>query len=282
MRALLDTNIIIHREASKGINQDIGMLFKWLDKAGYIKTIHSVTIEEIGRNKDQATVATFTIKLDSYDLLKTVAPMDPIVEAVSKKMDVTDNDKNDTILLNELYHGRVDILISEDKKIHQKAEVLQIAEKVYTIESFLEKIAAEFPALVDYKVLSVRQELFGKIHLKDHFFDSFKEDYPGFEKWFHKKANEKAYITVNNENNLLLSFLYLKVENKNEVYADIVPTFQPKKRLKIGTFKVVGNGFRLGERFLKIVFDNALANQVDEIYVTIFNKSVEQKRLISL
>ena len=32
MKVLLDTNIIIHREASKVVNQDVGTLFKWLDK----------------------------------------------------------------------------------------------------------------------------------------------------------------------------------------------------------------------------------------------------------
>ena len=35
MKALLDTNIIIHREAGKVTNQDIGILFKWLDKVKY-------------------------------------------------------------------------------------------------------------------------------------------------------------------------------------------------------------------------------------------------------
>lgn len=44
----------------------------------------------------------------------------------------------------------------------------------------------------------------------------------------------------------------------------------------------MGNGFRIGERFLKIVFDNALANKVEEIYLTIFNKRDEQLRLIEL
>jgi hypothetical protein len=37
MKALLDTNIIIHREASRIVNPDIGTLFKWLDKGKYIK-----------------------------------------------------------------------------------------------------------------------------------------------------------------------------------------------------------------------------------------------------
>src|SRR5690606_41146356 len=58
--------------------------------------------------------------------------------------------------------------------------------------------------------------------------------------------------------------------------------FKPKKRLKVGTFKVISNGVRLGERFMKIIFDNALARKVDEIYVTIFEKRDEQQRLIAL
>jgi hypothetical protein len=282
MRALLDTNIIIHREAPKGINQDIGMLFKWLDKAGYTKCVHPATIEEIRKHRDPVTVDVFNIKLDSYEQMQTVATMAPEVEVVGRKYDQTDNDRVDTILVNELFRGRVDILVSEDKKIHLKVAALQIADRAYTIDTFLEKVAAEYPALVNYKVLSVRQELFGKIDLADPFFDSFKEDYPGFERWFNKKADEKAYITINNENGRLLSFLYLKPEGTNEAYGDIDPAFRPKKRMKIGTFKVLSNGFRLGERFLKIVFDNALANQVEEIYVTIFDKRDEQKRLITL
>src|SRR5690606_32929802 len=101
-------------------------------------------------------------------------------------------------------------------------------------------------------------------------------DYGGFGLWFNNKANEPIYITRNKSNNKLLSFLYLKIEEKNENYKDIQPIFQSKKRLKIGTFKVVSNGVRLGERFLKIIFDNALLNKVDEIYVSIFDKRDEQ------
>ena len=281
MKALLDTNIIIHREANKLVNQDIGILFKWLDKVKYVKCIHPYTIKEINKNKNKFTTDSFNIKMSSYEQLLTVAPLSSELAAISLKYDQTDNDKIDTALLNEVYNDRVDLLITEDKKIHIKAEDLKIPDKVFTIESFLEKVSAEFPELKDYKVLSVRQILFGQININDLFFKSFKEDYPEFEKWFNKKANDKAYITINNSNGLLLSFLYLKREDKDEVYSDIEPAFKPKKRLKIGTFKVVGNGVKLGERFLKIIFDNALANKVDEIYVTIFNKRQEQLRLIN-
>lgn len=282
MKALLDTNIIIHREASKVINQDVGILYRWLERAKYTKYVHSLTIAEIEKYKNQQTVDTFQIKLDSYEHIEIPSPLQAEVKAVSEKIDVNENDKNDTQLLNEVFVGRVDILITEDRKIHKKAFELGVEDKVFTIDSFLEKTFAEHPDLVNYKVLNVQKLKFGRINHSDDFFTSLKEDYVVFDKWFIKKFDEEAYITVNSNNGLLLSFLYLKVEDRNEIYTDITPAFIPKKRLKIGTFKVINNGFRLGERFIKIIFDNALKNKVDEIYVTIFDKRDEQKRLIDL
>jgi predicted nucleic acid-binding protein len=280
MKALLDTNIVIHRETYRVMNQEIGTLFKWLDKAKYTKYIHPITIQELNKNANEKTKDIFNAKLLCYEQLPTIAPLQKEIENVSLKIDVTDNDKNDTLLLNEVFSGRVDILISEDKKIHQKAELLNIDNKVFTIDSFLEMVVSEHPELINYDVLAVKQDYFGNINLDDHFFGSLKEDYIGFDNWFKKKANEKVYVTYNDTK--LLSFLFIKVESKEENYHDIIPVFKPKKRLKIGTFKVVSNGVRLGERFLKIIFDNAVANNVEEIYVTIYDKREEQRRLISL
>lgn len=282
MKALLDTNIIIHREANKIISQDIGLLYRWLERGQYTKCIHSITIEEIKKNSNNETVRTFLVKMDNYEVIKIPSPLQPEVNMVSDKLDITDNDRNDSLLLNEVFVGRVDIMITEDKKIHHKACELNIQDKVFTIDSFLEKVFTEHPELIDYKVLNVQKLKFGRINLNDSFFDSLKEDYVGFEKWFIKKYDDEAYITINSNNGMLLSFLYLKIEDKTENYSNINPILPQKKRLKIGTFKVINNGFRLGERFLKIIFDNALKNKVEEIYVTIYDKREEQKRLISL
>lgn len=279
-KILLDTNIIIHREAAKVVNQDIGILFNWIDTLKYSKYIHPLTVEELNKNKDPKTVETMNIKIGSYNLIKHWAPTNEIVEAVSKTVDVNVNDRNDTLLLNEVFCNRVDILISEDKKIHIKAELLGISDRVFKIDQFLEKVVAENPGLVDYKVLAVKKIDFAEIDLQNPFFDSFREDYDGFDKWFNKKADEPAYVCYSK--NELSAFLYIKVEGENENYADIVPNFSRKKRLKIGTLKVTSNGFKIGERFLKIIFDNALQYHVSEIYVTIFDKRPEQLRLIAL
>ncbi len=282
MKALLDTNIIIHREAATVISQDIGLLYRWLDRGRYSKYVHSASIEEIKKNPNSSTVSSFLIKLQSYEVIEIPSPMQEAVAALSQELDKTNNDRVDSILVNEVCVGRVDVLISEDKGVHDKAERLGLNDKVFTIDTFLEKVFAENPELVPYKVLNVQKVKFGKINLKDAFFDSLREDYDGFDKWFTRKYDEEAYITINSNNGKLLSFLYLKVEGCDENYSDMKPSLSPKRRLKIGTFKVISNGFRLGERFLKIIFDNALKNHVQEIYVTVYDRRDEQKRLIDL
>lgn len=280
MKALLDTNILIHREAAVAIRQDIGVLFNWLDRLSIEKWIHPASIEEISKHEDKRVRKSFAAKLASYRELKAIAPITPEVRAVGELYDVSENDRRDTALLNELFVNHVDYLVTEDRGIAKKAEQLQIGDRVFTIDAFLEKVTAENPLLVDYGVLSVRKVLFGTIEHSDPFFDSFRGEYPDYDRWFARKSQEGAYVSTQGES--IVAFLYLKPEDEREPYPDIDPPFTPKRRLKIGAFKVVLNGFKLGERFLKIVFDNAVRLRVEEIYVTIFPESLERERLIRL
>jgi predicted nucleic acid-binding protein len=280
MRVLLDTNILIHREASAIIRDDIGDLFLWLDRIHAQKCIHPHSIEEIRKHRDSDVVRSFEAKLRSYAQLRTVARDTPTIDEI-RQSDRTTNDIIDTDLLREVVAGRVDLLLSEDRHIHAKAEQLGIASCVKRIDSFLEQIVREHPELVEYNVLAVRKEYFGNVDVSDSFFDSFRHDYPNFERWFNRKADEIAY-TCRDDEGRILAFLYLKTEGPDEPYSDIFPAFSPKYRLKIGTFKTVLNGYKIGERFLKIVFDNALQQSIDEIYLTIFDHTPEHDRLINL
>lgn len=280
MRALLDTNILIHREAQLAVRQDIGLLFNWLDRLGYNKVVHPLSIAEISRHEDPRVRRSFDAKLASYNALRAPAPLAPEVAKMAADVDRNDNDRIDTLLINELFLDRVDLLISEDRGIHRKARALAIDHRVFTIDAFLEKAVAENPELVDYRVLSVRKAVFGLVNVRSLFFDSFRADYPGFNRWFARKTDEPVYVCYEAAD--LVAFLYLKVEDERESYADIFPQFTPARRLKIGTFKVDLNGLKLGERFLKIAFDNAIAQRVDEIYVTIFENSAERERLVRL
>lgn len=280
MRALLDTNILIYREAPVVVRQNIGRLFRWLDRLGYDKLVHPVSLEEIDAYEDENIRKSFTAKIQSYKVLKVQAEMHRDVKALSDRIDRIDNDRNDSKLLNELYVDRADLIITEDRAMARKAEILGIIDRLFTIDGFLEKAYSENPEQVDYDILAVQKTLFGLVSVENPFFDSFREDYVGFNEWFSRKSEEPCYVCLSDDETV--AFLYLKLEDEREPYHDIAPQFLPGRRLKIGTFKVELNGFRIGERFLKIVFDNAIIQRVQQIYVTIFGMTVEQDRLIRL
>jgi len=117
--------------------------------------------------------------------------------------------------------------------------------------------------------MPIEHLLFSQIEINDAFFDSLKTDYAEFAAWFAKKSSERAYIS-RNDIGQIDGFLYLKVEV--EAVADVEPPMQPSTRLKIGTMKIDAHGTKLGDRFAKKMFDNAMASKVSEIYVTIFPK----------
>ena len=281
MRALLDTNIIIHRENKRVSNYSIGHLFRWLDKLKYDKVIHPYSISEIKKYRDPETQEAISVKLESYEVIKTIKePDDSFLELIGIP-EKSQNDRIDDCLLFEVYSNRVDILITEDRRLRNKAIKLGLSDRVFSINAFISAATAENPSLIEYKMLAVEKTYFGNVDLTDSFFDSFRVAYLGFDKWFARKCDEEAYI-CNTDAGKVLGFLYLKTEGVDENYSDIVPPFKPMRRLKVGTFKVESTGFRLGERFVKIIFDNALQRNVDEIYVTLYTDREELSALAAL
>ncbi|MEK3920607.1 N-acetyltransferase [Paenibacillus sp. FSL K6-2393] len=112
------------------------------------------------------------------------------------------------------------------------------------------------------------KQRFGDINLADPFFDSLKADYQEFEDWFNRKSDSEAYLHYND--GLVDGFLYYKCEEGP--VEDIQPALDCASALKIGTFKIIPHGTRLGERFIKKALDYAIVNNVESCYVTIFDK----------
>lgn len=124
----------------------------------------------------------------------------------------------------------------------------------------------------------IKECSFSAINLNDHFFDSLRKDYPGFNDWFKRKAtqNEKAYVLFS-ENNDVLGFLYLKDENEEDT--SISPEFRKDRRLKIGTFKVVSHHTVFGERFMTIILRKMINDNFTCAYVTMFPKQERLRQL---
>ncbi len=190
-------------------------------------------------------------------------------------------------LLSEIRENSVNI--SEDIYINLPEDM---KEKLFVNQETKENLKYYFAPLINLRMrkwvveqtadvnTDLQLQLFSQIDLNDPFFDSLKESYPEFEQWFKKKAalGEAAYVFHNHEGKVQ-DFLYLKIET--DAVTDVVPVLEAKRRLKVGTFKLLSRGTRRGERFMKKIMDRAMAENVDEVYVTIF-PTEELQNLIKL
>lgn len=118
---------------------------------------------------------------------------------------------------------------------------------------------------------------FSDIELNDHFFDSLRNNYEGFDDWFRNKAQSGAKALVYYNNSSLKDFLYLKDENEELQLED--KTLPAQRRLKVGTFKIERRGTNRGERFMKRILDIAIQHDFREVYVTMFDDTEELMHL---
>lgn len=106
------------------------------------------------------------------------------------------------------------------------------------------------------------------LDINDRFFDSLKNEYKDFIIWFNNHLDRKAYITF--QDNKITSILILKIEDKSENYKDFNKEFKPLKRLKICTLKVDDKFKNIGTKYLELAYSEALKNNVNEIYITLY------------
>lgn len=113
---------------------------------------------------------------------------------------------------------------------------------------------------------------FTNINFQDDFFDSLKADYKEIGEWFLRKATEgsSAYVFTGDEGTGIAGFLYLKIEDG--AVTDVSPPLPPGRHLKIGTMKINAHGTKLGERFVKKILDHMVLHNLDDAYVTVFEK----------
>lgn len=126
---------------------------------------------------------------------------------------------------------------------------------------------------------SIEKLKFKDVNLEDKFFDSLKEDYPGFDEWFYRKADEETFILRNDDG--IQAFLYMKEEVDEDEKIEPKIELDEKKILKVGTFKINAHGTKLGERFIKLIFDRMIEKKFRKAYVTIFEKHLSLVTLLT-
>ena len=277
-KILLDTNMMIYLLDDHILDEKISKLTKILyDSDKYIIAIHPNTIVEARKIKDQNKKNIFISKLEVYKIIEN-PPRAP--EDFNKQVGFKNkNDLIDNEMLYAVIRNCVSYFITNDKELLKKAEILKLNDRVLSIDDAINKFKQEEKVIIETP-LFIKKEYLYNMDLNDDFFTTLRFDYKGFDDWFIKKQRneEMAYVTMTRDNKVT-SFLMLKEEDENEDYSVFEKPFKPAKRIKVSTFKVSDTGKKIGECFIKIMVNEAIQKNVDEIYVTTFEK---QESLIYL
>jgi len=268
MKIILDTNILIHIEDPKELPQNLQDLLKILRKYGHQLFIHPASLRDINNDSNLERKKITLSKIKGYPILES--PPKPDGEFLARVGEISKfNDEMDNQILFALYKDVADFLITEDKEIYRKAEIIGLDARVLSIDSALEY----FSKLHERKLpahISLRKELVYNLNIDDPFFIPLKQDYLDFVKWFEKiSREERPCWNYRDESGLIKALLILKEEEEPILTSRPLPW---KRRLKICTLKVDLGGTKFGELFLKIAFQYCIDNNISEVYLTHYHK----------
>ena len=270
MKILLDTNIIILRENNHVVPPNLINLMSLLNGLELCSLhVHQLSKTEILNDLNQkrreinfAKISSYAILTDYPDCQKDLEFLNKI-ETPKNKNDIVDNQ-----LLYSVYRNIMDYLITEDHGLLRKAEklglktVININEAITIFEQFFPKTELN----LSHNFAKIKAF---KLDIRDTFFDSLKREYSEFELWWKKIASRDCYAYLD-DNDQINALLIPKIETKKDIGFDFRSDLN--KILKICLFKVSprAQGLKLGERLLKIAFDFAEANRINDIYLTHF------------
>jgi L-amino acid N-acyltransferase YncA/predicted RNA-binding protein with PUA-like domain/rRNA-processing protein FCF1 len=280
MNLLIDTNIVIPLEPGSPLDEEVNtetaIIFHNLAiQSENVLCIHPAIEYDLSRDKDNARANIRRKLIKRYKLIPSPPDVTILPSDVIGTLEIGSNDYVDNCLLAAVKADAVDFLVTEDKRIHSKAERIGLQSRVILLQDALSLLHDLF----DVSPLpppSVTECYIHELNEKDAIFNSLREDYsPEFDKWLTKckREHRKAYI-IRDEGDVCLSGLViLKQESE-------LPTGILGKTLKLCTFKVSthNSGNRYGELLLKTICDYASKNKYKHLYFTAFSK---QESLIS-
>lgn len=264
-RLLIDTNVFIplHDGDTAVLDSALANFVRIAGIAGHQLLRHNATTIDFERDKNDARRKRNLSWQNLYQCLEAQGPC-PWNTASTPENDVCDNE-----LLWALKCDAVHALVTEDEGIHRKARRENLSTRVYTIQAaevwlkrLHEPIRVSLPNIQDVALHQLTTRL------SDIFFDSLRQGYDSFDRWFRTKAQEGRLAWCHFDEQDKLRAICIYTDQEDEVTTDDGQILSGKA-LKLCTFKVgeLVRGQKIGELFLKASFKYATDNGHQHIFI---------------
>lgn len=276
---LIDTNILIGLEDNHAVDPAYAEFASLAAKHKVDVFVHEGARDDIARDKNSIRRRISLSKIAKFQLLHKVKNLSPASLALEFGSIKKVNDLVDATLLHAVRIGAADFLVTQDKGLHSRAQdhSADLGRRVLFVGDATQLLIQTYePKQVPIR--HVAEVSAHTIDIADDFFDSLRDGYSGFNKWWADKCiaeRRPCWVVYDNEN---LAGLIVR---KNEDASLTDAATKASKILKICTFKVrpEKRGVKLGELLLKQVLWFAQSNGYDLAYLTAYK---EQSALISL
>ena len=280
MKFLIDTNIFIPLEPAsttdlQAVTPVATEFVQLIFKAGHQLYVHPTVRVDIQRDVNDERIKLRELLLNKYPCLPNPPNIPSWLEDILGHAEPKTNDWVDHHLIAALAADAVDFLVTEDRRLRQKAKRVNLHNRVVTAAEALSIIEDLFDT-TPVPPPAVRNVKAHVLNADDPIFQSFREDYPNFDEWLKKcKREHRQTWIIEGKHSRLAAICIVKQEK--DVNFGLVG-----KILKICSFKVSEeyNGFRFGELLLKTVFTYANTNNYNWIYVTVLEKHNELIELL--
>lgn len=263
MRFLLDTNILIPLEdSSLPLEESLARFVRLAHQNGHQLVFHAASIDDINRDSNVERRNRTLERLGQYTQLEGRQ------ECPWNTAETSPNDSVDNEILYALANDAAHHLVTQDRKIHDKARARGLVHRVFTIQTaddFMRRLHEptyiRLPNIEDAPLHTLTRLL------DCEFFNSLRGSYD-FDKWFSNKAKEgrKAWIYWGAPDQLGAICIYSRQDDEQVTDDGIV---LEGAALKLCTFKVTESfqGRKIGELFLKAAFRFATANRLENIFI---------------
>lgn len=280
MKFLIDTNVLIPLEpANDGTTALLAARAAELNRravqGGHQVFVHPAMHRDIRRDKVEWRRDLRGQQLQKYARLDEHPDLPESLKALVGSPAPGSNDWVDNQLLAALASNAVDYLVTEDNGLHRKARRVGLSERVARVEDAL-VLLSELSDSAPHPPPPVRPLPAYGLNASDPIFDSFREDYPGFDAWLAKCQKEHRQ-----------SWLINGPDGRHAGIVIVNPEMAPEppmsgRVLKICTMKVSpgAHGLRYGELLLKVVFEYAQENGYAWVFVTVFEKHAQLVELL--
>jgi GNAT superfamily N-acetyltransferase/predicted nucleic acid-binding protein len=274
---LIDTNVFIGLEDPKEIDGNFAELIRKCSEHGVRVFVHEASVQELTHDRDQERQAVALSKARKFEQLSGM-PL-PAKNFLETELGVISrpNDQVDVTLLHALKVNAVDFLITQDHGIFSRVRLGELQKRVLTVNDALSWLRQTFePQTV--RLPFVAEQKAYEIDLQDDIFDSLREGYPNFDRWWRERcvAEHRACWTIRVDDELAGL-----VVRKDENHSAAGTFYDADKILKISTFKVKPKyrGEKFGELLLKQILWFAQRNNYGLAYLTTYP---EQNILIGI